>query len=99
MNIKSAINKMAICLFLTVFLNACAITPEFKTNEVANQFAKTINKNDVQVLITLSGFPFYVHNQKWKTANGGYGFVLGKQDRRVFEKNEKLSVYLRELVG
>jgi len=91
MNIKSVINKATICLFLTMFLSACVTTPKFTTNETANQFAKAI-------LITLSGFPFYIHNQEWESADDGYGFVLGKRDRRVFEKNEKLLAYLRKLV-
>ena len=98
MNIKSVINKATICLFLTMFLSACVTTPKFTTNETANQFAKAINKNDAQILIALSGFPFYIHNQEWEAANDGYGFVLGKRDRRVFEKNEKLLAYLRKLV-
>ena len=98
MNIKSIINKAAMCFFLMTFLNACVAIPEFTTSgEVANQFAKAINKNDTQILIALSGFPFYAYNQEWETSNDGYGFVLGERDRRVFEKNEKLSVYLREL--
>ncbi len=80
-----------------MLLNACVAAPKITTNEVANQFAKAINKNDAQILIALSGLPFYVHNQKWETASNGYGFVLGKRDRWVFDKNEKLSVYLKEL--
>ena len=98
MSIKSVINKAAIYLFLMMSLNACVTTPELTTNEAANQFAKAINKNDTQILIALSGFSFYVHNQKWEAANDGYGFVLGKRDSRVFEESENFSVYLRGLV-
>jgi hypothetical protein len=98
MNIKSAMYKGTACWFLMMLLNACVTMPTFTTKEIANQFAKAINKNDVQALITLSDIPFHIHNHEWETANDGYGFVLGKRDRRIFEKNEELSAYLRNLV-
>ncbi len=98
MNVELIINRKAIFCFLTMFFSGCAISLPLTTNEVANQFVKAVNKNDVQALRKLSESPFYVYSQEWATAEDGYGFVLGKRHQTMFKDDEKLSIYMNTLV-
>ncbi|HUQ91764.1 MAG TPA: hypothetical protein VM120_08785 [Bryobacteraceae bacterium] len=61
----------------------------------AVRFVAALNAGDVAKMMAASASPFLYRNQKWKTADGGSGFVLGaaedqrrktaRQRRELFE--------------
>lgn len=98
MNTKLVIYKATIYCFLLMFLNTCEATPQDTTNETTNKFVNAINQKNVQILLKLSSFPFYVEDQEWQPANDGYGYVLGKLNRKIFKNSEKLTDYMNMLI-
>lgn len=75
-------------LFSAVLISSCSDGKMLSSVKQAQQIRIAINNNNSEKFRALSTLPLTIRNQKWESAQDGYGFVLGVAKHTIISTDD-----------
>lgn len=78
MEFSKAYRTALAAIFSLILFSACSTSNADSITNTAEKIRLAINRNNVELLRSLTVIPLSVREQEWESAQDGSGFVLGK---------------------